>query len=165
LRGTRPAYRFAQRLRYDSFSLNEDLSMWLVSLILLVLLGLLGIASWLKSRQPNLNQQIGQLESIEGWVGIVGLIWGIVLLLRWLSALGLFGYAPGMMIISLLTALVVIALSLILALPQLKTLFGSNDFTGKMGDLASRLGPYKVGLGFACLVLALYSLLAMARVL
>jgi len=27
-----------------------------------------------------------------------------------------------------------------------------------MADLAGKLGPYKVGLGFACLILALYSL-------
>jgi hypothetical protein len=138
--------------------------MWLLSLILLVLLGVLGIASWLKGNQPDLAKQIGPLESAEGWIGLAGLVWAIILLLRWLSALGAFGFAPGMMLIGLATALVIGALSLLLALPQLKTLFGSNDFTNKLGDLAGRLVPYKVGLGFACLLLALYSLLAMLRV-
>jgi len=63
-----------------------------------------------------------------------------------------------MMLIALVVALVIAALSLILALPVLRTLLGSNDFTNRMADLAGRLGPYKVGLGFACLVLALYSI-------
>ena len=138
--------------------------MTLISLILLILLGVLGIASWLKSRQPNLNAQLGKLESFEGWIGVVGLVWGLIMLLRWLQALGYFGYAPGMMLVGLVSALVVISLSLILALPVLKNLFGSNNFTGKLGDLAGKLGPYKVGLGFACLVLALYMLITLASI-
>src|SRR5215468_10047180 len=127
--------------------------MWLLDLILLVLLGILGIASWLKTQQPKLGAQLGPLESISGWVGLVGLIWGIVLLLRWITALGAFSFAPGMMLIALVVALVIAALSLILALPVLRTLLGSNAFTTRMADVADKLGPYKVGLGFACLVL------------
>ena len=134
--------------------------MWLLNVILLILLGVLGIASWLKSRQPNLGSQLGQLESIAGWIGLVGLIWGLVLLLQWLSAIGAFSFAPGVMLIALVVDLVIIALSLILALPVLRSLFGSNNFTNKMAELAGKLGPYKVGLGFACLVLALYTLLS-----
>jgi len=132
--------------------------MWLIDLLLLILLGILGIASWLKSSQPKIGGQLAPLESISGWVGLVGLIWGIILLLRWIAALGAFSFAPGMMLIALVVALVISALSLILALPTLRTLLGSNDFTNRMADLAGKLGPYKVGLGFACLILALYSL-------
>jgi hypothetical protein len=136
--------------------------MWLLDLILLILLGVLGIASWLKGRQPKLGSQLGPLEGVAGWVGLAGLIWGIVLLLRWISALGIFSFAPGAMLIALAVALVILSLSLILALPTLRSLFGSNGFTNSMSDLAAKLGPYKVGLGFACLVLALYTLLTVA---
>src|SRR5262249_19087102 len=125
---------------------------------------ILGIASWLKTRQPNLNAQLGKLESFEGWIGLVGLVWGLIMLLRWLQALGYLSYAPGYALVGLAAALVVIALSLILSLPVLKNLFGANNFTNKLGDLAGKLGPYKIGLGFACLVLALYMLLTMASV-
>jgi hypothetical protein len=138
--------------------------MWLLSLILLVLLGLLGIASWLKGRQPNLSGQLASIESIEGWIGVAGLIWGVILLLRWLSVLGAISSAPGILLVALATALVITALSLLLALPQLKSLFGSNDFTNKLSDLAGKLVPYKVGLGFACLFIALYQLLVMLRI-
>jgi len=136
--------------------------MWLLDLILLVLLGILGIASWLRGRQPQLGTQLGQLEGVSGWIGLAGLVWGVILLLRWISAIGVFSFAPGAMLIALFVALVICALSLILALPVLRSLFGSNDFTNKMSDLAGNLGPYKVGLGFACLVLALYTLLTVA---
>ena len=132
--------------------------MWLIDLILLILLGVLGIASWLKGTQPKVGAHLAPLEGISGWIGLAGLIWGIILLLRWIAAISAFSLAPGSMLIALVVDLVIIALSLILALPVLRTLLGSNDFTNKMADVAGRLGPYKVGLGFACLVLALYSL-------
>ena len=132
--------------------------MWLLDLILLVLLGILGIASWLRTQQPKLGAQLGPLESISGWVGLVGLIWGIVLLLRWITAIGAFSFAPGMMLIALVVALVITALSLILAIPVLRSLLGSNDFTNRTAAFADQLGPYKVALGFTCLVLALYSI-------
>ncbi|MDR3389487.1 MAG: hypothetical protein P4L92_20775 [Rudaea sp.] len=137
--------------------------MWLLNLILLILLGVLGIASWLKSRQPKVSAQINKLESVEGWVGLAGLVWGIVMLLQWLSAASVvLHFAPGLGLIGLVTILVILALSLILALPVLRSLFGSNDFTGKLGQLTTKLAPYKIGLGFACLVLALYTLFTMA---
>lgn len=138
--------------------------MGFVTLILLILLGVLGIASWLKTRQPNLNAQLGKLESFEGWIGLIGLIWGLIMLLRWLQFLSFFSYAPGLALIGLVSALVVISLSLILSIPVLRSLFGSNNFTTKLGELAGKLGPYKVGLGFACLVLALYYLVTIASV-
>ena len=132
--------------------------MWLLDLILLVLLGILGITSWLRTSQPKVAVQLKPLEDLGGWIGLIGLVWGVILLLRWISAIGAFSFAPGMMLIALAVALVITALSLILALPTLRTLLGSNDFTNKMSELAGKLGPYKVGLGFACLILAVYSL-------
>src|SRR5471032_2295262 len=114
--------------------------MWLVNLILLILLGLLGIAAWLKNRQPKLSPQLGKLESVEGWVGVVGLVWGIVMLLQWLTvASSVFRYAPGFGLIGLVTILIILALSLILALPMLRSLFGSNNFTNKLGQLTTKL--------------------------
>jgi hypothetical protein len=133
--------------------------MWLITIVLLILLGILGIAGWLKSQRPASASHLQPIEQFEGWIGGAGLVWGIVILLRWLSALGAIGYAAGSMVVTLLTALVVIALSLILALPLLQSIFGSGDIMGKVSRLTDRLQPYKLGLGFACLVLALYSLL------
>jgi len=137
---------------------------FLVTFALLVLLGILGIASWLKTRQPNLGDSLGKLESVEGIIGVIGLIWGIVLLLQWISGFGAFRYVPGMMLILLVEALAIIALSLILALPQLKSILGSSEFTTKLSDLAGRLAPHKMVLGIVCLVFALYSLVSLGGV-
>ena len=133
--------------------------MWILSLVLLILLGLLGISSWLQSRQPSAAAPLSQLAAVEGWIGLAGLIWGLFLLLRWISAINVIQYAVGVMLVALINALVITALSLILALPLLQSLIGTNGFTTKLGEMTEKLKPYKIGLGFACLALALYMML------
>ncbi|HEV7491407.1 MAG TPA: hypothetical protein VGO25_11410 [Rhodanobacteraceae bacterium] len=136
--------------------------MWLVTSVLLILLGLLGIAGWLKAQRPDAGRRLQPIEQFEGWIGAAGLVWGILLLLRWLSALGVMYSASGAMLVTLITALVIIALSLVLALPLLRSMFGSGDFMTRLGHVSDRVLPYKIGLGFACFVLALYSLVGNA---
>jgi len=134
---------------------------WLLTFVLLVLLGILGIAGWLKAQRPDSGRYVQPIEQFEGWIGAAGLVWGLLLLLRWLSALGIM-YSSGAMLVTLLTALVMIALSLIIALLLLRSMFGSGDFMTRVGRVSDRVVPYKLGLGFASLVLALYSLVAHA---
>jgi hypothetical protein len=135
--------------------------MWLLTVLLLILIGLLGIAPWLKARRPDAANHLQPLEQFEGPIGAAGLVLGLLLLLRWLSRLGVMASA-GAMLVTLLTAGVMIALSLILGLPLLRSMFGDGDFMNKVSRLVDRLLPYKIGLGFACFVLALYSLVGHA---
>ena len=95
---------------------------------------------------------------IIGPIGLIGLVWGIVMLLQWLQGLEYIRYAGSAMLVGLVMILVVVALSLILAMPVLRSLFGANNFTTKLAEFSGKLVPYKVGLGFACLVLAIYLL-------
>lgn len=134
--------------------------MWLLTLVLLVLLGLLGVAPWLKQRQPSAEAPLNQLIAIEGWIGLAGLIWGIFLLLRWVSAINVLQYAVGVMLLALVSALIIAALSLILSLPLIRALIGENSFTTSLSNFTAKLVPYRIGLGAACLALAIYTLLA-----
>jgi len=131
--------------------------MWFLTLILLVLLGLLGIMDWLKARNPDAARHLQPLEQFESVIGTAGLVWGILLVLRWLSRLGV-NFLSGGMLVALVTAAAVVALSLILALPMLRSMFSESDFMAKVARTVDRLLPYKLGLGIACLVLALFML-------
>jgi hypothetical protein len=134
--------------------------MYWMSLILLILLGMLGIAGWLRSRQPNAGRALAPLEALSGWVGLIGVVWGLFLLIRALSYIGvLLRYAPLSWLLLLLTALVITALSLILVAPLLRQLIGRNGFTAAVDGIAAKLAPFRVGLGAACLALALWSIL------
>lgn len=133
--------------------------MFWVNFVILVLLGLLGIASWLRQRQPSAGQPLGQLEAVGGWLGLFGLVWGAYLLIRALSWIGtMLRFAPVHWIVLVATAVVILALSLILAAPTLRALAGSNGFTRGVDGVAAKLAPLRVGLGVACLVLAAWSL-------
>jgi hypothetical protein len=134
----------------------------LLSLILLIVLGILGILPWLKNQQPKFAENLKPLEGISGWVGIAGLVWAVVLLLQWISALGAFRYVPGLMLVSLFTVLVIAALSLLLSVGMLASMVNNSSVNSKLSETADKLAPYKVGLGFACLILALYSLIRLA---
>jgi membrane glycosyltransferase len=136
----------------------------IISLLLLILLGVLGIAPWLKAQRPAASVQLSKLEQFEGWIGLFGLVWGLVMFLQWLQVLSYIRYAVGPVLLGLVEILVIIALSLILAIAILRSLFGTNTFTTKLSEFAGRITPYRIGLGFACLVLALYVLVTLASV-
>lgn len=137
--------------------------MWIVSLLLLVALGLLGIASQLRQRAPGLAGPLSRLESVGGWVGLVGLVWGLWTLVLWISALGVLASAPVMMIVGLVSVLAMLALSLILAMPMVRKLAGSNGFTDNLERTAAKAGPFKVILGAICLALAVWTLVIAVR--
>jgi hypothetical protein len=132
-----------------------------VTILLLIALGILGVASWLKVKRPDMATHLKPLEAVEGWIGIAGLVLGLYTLIMWIRALGIFSLIPGRMLVLLACALAIISLSLILAMPVLRTLMGSSDFTNKLAETANRLAPLKMALGVTCLVLAVLSLVSM----
>ena len=134
--------------------------MFWLTLILLILLGILGIAGWLRSRRPDASGSLASLESVGGWIGLIGLVWSIVLFIRTLQLADfMLRYALFSWLVMLFTALVMYALSLILAAPVIRQLVGANGFTNGLDRLAVRFAPHRVVLGFICLALALWSLI------
>ena len=132
--------------------------MWIIGLLVLIALGLLGVASWLAARQPSMSAPLRQLQGIEGWVGLAGLVWGLVGLLNWIRGLSLIAAAPVLMLVGLASILVILALSLIFALPLLKSWMGSGGASDALSNVSARLAPYKMVLGFVCLGFAAYTL-------
>ena len=117
--------------------------MWIIGLLILIALGLLGIASWLAARQPSMRGPLAQLQGIEGWVGLIGLVWGLVGLLNWIRGMSLLALAPVMMLVGLASILVILALSLIFALPLLKSWMGGGGASDTLGNVAAKVAPYK----------------------
>jgi len=135
--------------------------MALISLLLLVALGVLGIASWLKAKRRAATGNLGALESAESLVGAFGLVWGIVSLLQVLPMLSAFSSAPLLVLIAIASVAVELAISLLLALPLVQKGLGASAAADTLANLANKLTPFKVALGFACLALAAISLLGM----
>lgn len=134
--------------------------MFWLTFVLLILLGLLGIASWLRSRQPDAGNALSSLESVAGWIGLIGLIWSIVLIVWAIQLMDvMLRYAFIHWLVLVITALVIYALSLILAAPVVRQLIGANGFTDGLNRMAVKFAPHRVVLGFICLGLAAWSLI------
>jgi hypothetical protein len=136
--------------------------MWLFQVVLLLLLGLIGCAGWIRRRRPSAGEPLRQLESVEGWIGLVGLVWGLVLLIRWLASLGLVVMYPLVVLFGLVTVLVVLALSFAFVGPLLGALLGEHPARAHVDRVHRELDPHRVELGFACLALAAYTLVRVA---
>lgn len=133
--------------------------MYWLNIITLILLGLLGIAGWIKSRSPQAAGPLAQLESIEGWIGLVGLVLGLWGLINVILHLGALMSVPLSFILALATALAMTALGLLLSFSVLKQ-FMSGSAARNMGVLAARVAPFKMILGVVCLGVAVWWLVA-----
>lgn len=131
--------------------------MWIINIGLLIALGVLGVAALLRQHKPHLDRSIKKLESVESWVGAVGLIWGLIGLFQWILAIGALAAAPIGMLLSLASILVMLALSLIFAIRLIGSWLGSN-FSSKLAQVSERLLPFRMILGGACLAFAAYGL-------
>jgi hypothetical protein len=132
--------------------------MWIVGLVVFTVMGILGVAAVVSVHQPQLNGPIATLESVAGWLGLVGLAWAVLGLLQWISALGALAAAPVTMGIAIVSNLALLALSLILAAGLLASFLGENQAGAGLAKLTERLTPFKVVLGGVCLASAAYSL-------
>lgn len=135
--------------------------MWIVSLLLLVVLGVLGIASAVRAKKPELDGALKQLESIEAWIGVVGMAWALLGLVQWILAIGALAAAPVTMLVALASTLVILALSLILALPLMKSWIGAAQ-GAQLTEVSAKLAPFKSMLGALCLASAVYTIVRIA---
>jgi hypothetical protein len=131
--------------------------MWIVSLLLLIVLGVLGIASAVRGKRPELDGALRQLEGVEAWIGVVGFAWALLGIVQWVLAIGALAAAPVAMLIGLASLAVILALSLLLALPLLRGWVGAAQ-GAKLAEASAKLAPFKTTLGALCLVSAAYSL-------
>jgi hypothetical protein len=130
----------------------------ILNLVVMILLGLLGIAGWLRARQPTAAGALAQLESVGGWIGLVGIFWGLWMVINFIRYIGVLSAAPLAMTLVIVGAVAVLGLSIILSANTLQQLLGRNGFTNKLAEIATQLNAFKLILGVVCLAVAAISL-------
>jgi hypothetical protein len=130
----------------------------IIILVTLIALGLLGIAGWLKSRQPEAAGLLAHLEKIEGWVGLVGLALGIYGAISLLFDIGAVAGAPIRFILAVLTAMSMIGLGLVLSITIIKQ-FASGAAAQNLQNLVNKVAPFKMMMGALCLIVAVWMML------
>ena len=136
--------------------------MYWISLIMLIVLGALAAAPRLAAGRPDAGKLLASVRPWQEWIGVVGLVVGLVGVIDVLIHIGAIKVAFFSWIMALVVALLVALLGFLLSFPFLaRTLFsrGSADARQKADDAYERLSPYQVSLGMSALLTAVLSLI------
>ena len=130
------------------------------TIITLAVLAMLVLSREILEKWPQSRELIQWLHGSRDWIGVVSLVIGLINILRILGRLKYFGYAPGIYLIWLASAVVTAALGLLLGQSLLRQWAAGNpkavDVINKMVDT---LAPHQKNLGYAAGILAVLILL------
>lgn len=130
--------------------------MGLVSGIWLAVLGVLGAATLIVSKRPDAKEAIDKLVPYQGWIGAVSAIWGLwgcisaVLSLNWLSIV------PIYWITFAASAVLQLALGLLLGVGMLKTFIKNAEASRRMDQTVAKLAPFQTRFGIAAIGLGVW---------
>ena len=130
------------------------------TVITLAVLAVLVLSRELQEKWPQSRELVNWLQGSRDWIGVVSLVLGLIQTLRVLTRLKYFGYAPGIFLIWLASAVVTAALGLLLGQNLLRQFAASNPkAVDIINRLVDRLAPQQKNLGYAAAILAVLILL------
>ncbi len=130
------------------------------TVITLAVLAVLVLSRELQEKWPQSRELVNWLQGSRDWIGVVSLVLGLIQTIRVLTRLKYFGYAPGIFLIWLASAVVTAALGLLLGQNLLRQFAASNPKAVDMiNKLVDRLAPQQKNLGYAAAILAVLMLL------
>ena len=130
-----------------------------LTIVILLLLGVLGAASLIVSKKPNAKEAIAKLAPYQGWIGVVGFIWGVWDLIQLITHLGLVTRFPILLITMIAVVVCEIFLGFLLGLGVMKTFIKSPDAQAKLDDRAARMAPKQGFFGLLSLGVGVWLLL------
>lgn len=130
-----------------------------VTIILLLLVGVLGVAGFIQSKNADAAKFLEPIQKFEGWIGVVALIWGLYGAINGLLNIGTgLKYVPFYWMVGMVGALTLVGLGFLFALPMIKSVVNS-DVDAKLDNMAAKLAPAKMGLGFVAIGVAVLYLI------
>lgn len=132
----------------------------MVYAIVLFLLGVLAASSVIVKSKPNAQELIDKLVPIQGWLGFVACIWGVIGIIQAVLGLGMLTSAPIWWITWLATSIVTASLGLLLGFSLLsKFILSKNEAAMAKGEaLRMKLAGYQIPLGLIAIGLAIWGL-------
>lgn len=129
---------------------------------LLFLLGLLAAQTWVLSKFGGAKGLIDKLIPIQRYLGIVGLVIGVFLIIDTLKVLNFISFQPIRVLLAVATCVLLILLGLLYGYDLLHqyVLSKSQSASGAGSNLKTKLAGVQVQLGLAGMVVAILSLLS-----
>jgi hypothetical protein len=133
--------------------------MGLVSGLWLAVLGILGASNLIIARKPDAKELIAKLAPYQGWIGAVSAIWGAWGIVSAVLSLGMLTTWPIHWGTYLASAVIQLALGLLLGIGVLKTFIKQPQAVAKMDDMVTRLAPKQGVLGLVAIGLGIWCVL------
>lgn len=128
--------------------------------IWMALLGVLGAANLIIARKPEAKELIAKLAPYQGWIGAVSAFWGVWGVIRSIMTIGWIGSWPIFWITMLATALLQLALGLLLGVGVLKTFIKQPAAVEKMDMMVTKLAPWQGKLGLVAIGMGIWAIVS-----
>jgi hypothetical protein len=134
--------------------------MGIVGAIVTILGGCLAASTFLVARKPDAKATLDKLVPVQGYIGVVLLIWGVWGILYFLLHLNYLSLIPVRMLIFFVGSAVCLGVGFLLGYGLIVqyTLSGSEKNKARAEAVRGKLTAYQVPLGFAAVGLGVLSL-------
>lgn len=126
----------------------------------LAVLGVLGASSIIIAKRPDAKEMIGKIAPYQGWIGAVSAIWGLWMCISSVLSIGWLAVAPIYWVTYLASAVLQLALGLLLGVGVLKQFIKDPTANEKMDQTIAKLAPYQGTLGFVAIGVGIWLIVA-----
>lgn len=132
----------------------------LIVLVLLAL-GLLNARAFFSAKHEKLKQGIDAIAPYESYIGLAGIVFGLIGILNMLSVLSYIGHAPLYFLIGFIGAVLTLLLGILSAANMIKTqvISGNANLVAKLDQVVGKLAPHQTNMGIAGTGIALFYLI------
>jgi hypothetical protein len=134
--------------------------MGIIGGIWLAVLGILAIPSLIISKRPDAKELIDKITPYQGWIGAISALWGVWGVISSIMNLGWLGDYPIYWITYLATALIQLALGILLGVGVLRTFTSNEQALAKLDETVKKLAPYQGNLGIAAIIVGIWLIVA-----
>ena len=130
--------------------------------ISLILVSILAVPSLILSKKPDAAELLAKLEPYQGWIGLIGCLWGVWGIISSILNLGWLSTFPIMWTIYLASSVVLAALGFMLGFGMINKMFlGKNpDAQAKAAELREKIAPKQGKLGILGIIIGILAILS-----
>ncbi len=125
----------------------------------LALLGVLAAPNLIISKKPEAKEIIAKLAPYQGWIGAVSAVWGLIKLFGTFKYFDWFSVIPVGIITMLASAILTLALGLLLGIGVIKTFVSSEDAKAKIDEMMAKLAAKQGILGLLGIIVGIWMML------
>lgn len=124
--------------------------------IWLAVLGILAAPNLVIAKKPEAKEILDKMVPYQGWLGAVSAVYGIIQVIRFLGQMRWFDAAPIGFLTWIVSALLTLALGLLLGIGVIKSFVSSEEAKAKMDEMITKLATKQGKLGLFGIIVGIW---------